>query len=178
MESSNLAELRAQFCGVWVHDFAARGGTLKGAWDLKKDGTFSFRWKEAVGFGNVIKKGSVSGWRGEWNLIGDGKLLNLTLMPKKVTMPLQYAFDAAFLLNPATALILAFRSLVVIGGHAHMDRIKNSAFRFSALLAGIEPVTDSLLLELNTADLGKRSVWPGLSGATGSSIRWERFTSA
>ncbi|MEU7726592.1 hypothetical protein AB0B78_15310 [Streptomyces sp. NPDC040724] len=178
MESGNLAKLRAQFCGVWVHDFAARDGVLKGAWDLKKDGTFSFRWKETVGFGNIIKKGSVSGWRGEWNLTGDGDPLHLTLMPTKVTTPLQYAFDAAYLLNPGTALILAFRGLVVIGGHAHMDRIKNGAFRFSVLLSGVEPVMDTVLLELNTADLGKRSVWPGLSDSTKSSIRWDRFTSA
>ncbi|MGW0395301.1 hypothetical protein ACWDYJ_31360 [Streptomyces sp. NPDC003042] len=177
MKPEKLPEIRARLCGVWVHDFAAQNGTLKGAWELKTDGTFNFRWKEAVGFANVLRRSAVTSWEGEWSLTRSGERLHLVLMPNKVTIPLQYAFDAAFLMNPATAMIAAFRAVTVIAGHAVHHKIKSGFFRFAGNFdISRSGVGDSIVLDMDLSDLGKRSIWPGgLASDTGLRITWERF---
>lgn len=176
MEPEQLIEARSRIAACWIHDFQPVNGALKGAWDLSRDGTFKFRWRETNGLGKAVLKGALWSWKGEWDVAeGKGHELRLELRVTRATVPALYAVDAAYMANPPTAVWTAFRTAVVALKHAHRNRAHGRRLSLVAELAFPNDNPKELNLILDPSGYNKRSVWPLLSSRTGPSLTWQRF---
>ncbi|MEU3887998.1 hypothetical protein [Streptomyces sp. NPDC029041] len=162
---------RGRLSGTWTHTFDGKGAVKGiGVWELSRNGSFAFRWREA----NALMKMNFSSWSGEWD-VTDADPLRLHLNAKKVRAPLQYAIDAAYLVNPGTALIAGFRAAMVAVNHAGGNKMKGAAMRLQVDLQEIGDGPDELRLVLDDLSFAKLSYWRILLKDETSSINWHRF---
>jgi hypothetical protein len=124
MGIESQSNFKDQITGAWVQKFSgAISG--EGVWSFHRDGSFDFRWKRT----SLLVQGVLQSWRGEWGL-SEEPSPRISVHPTSVTAPMQYAFDAAYLLNPTTAWIAGFRALNVGVVHAAQNKLWGKLLRF------------------------------------------------